>query len=321
MLRPLWRLTGRVGGQRAAAAVFLCSFRFLMSETTTCFPGMMPHAQQFQATVDGVRQLARDTWAVRLHQPELAQSIVPGQFFMIRPDSGSDPLLGRPFALYDIWCDEDGTPAGVEFGYVVVGKLTSLMSSWQPGVGVSVWGPLGNGFPVPTARRLICVAGGIGQTPFLGVAREALGLQQYGQPARELIQPPEEVTLCYGVRTADYAAGLDDFDQPGLTVQVATDDGSLGHHGLVTDLLNRQLDTGTEDVQVYCCGPEPMMKAVGEICISAGVPCWLSLETPMACGFGACFSCVTRVRVGEDDWDYRRTCVEGPVFRAEDLIL
>ena len=129
------------------------------------------------------------------------------------------------------------------------------------------------------------------------------------------------MTLCYGVRSAEYAAGLDDFQQPGLHIQVATDDGSLGHHGLVTDLLTEQLSTTGGETQVYCCGPEPMMKAVGQICIAAGVPCWLSLETPMACGVGACFSCVTKVRLSDDEWDYRRTCVEGPVFRADQLIL
>lgn len=292
-----------------------------MSDESSCLSGMMPHAQQYQATVDGVRQLARDTWAVRLRQPELAEAITPGQFFMIRPDAGSDPLLGRPFALYDTYCDPNGQPIGIEFGYVVVGKLTSLMSTWQPGTEVQLWGPLGNGFPAPSAKRLVCVAGGIGQTPFLGVAREALGLQTYGQPARTMGQSPPEVTLCYGVRSKEYAAGLDDFKQPGLNVKVATDDGSLGHHGLVTDLLNEQLQSGAEDVHVYCCGPEPMMKAVGTICMDANVPCWLSLETPMACGFGACFSCVTKVKISDDDWDYRRTCVEGPVFRAEQLIL
>ena len=295
-------------------------FCIAMSDESSCLSGMMPHAQQYQATVETVRQLARDTWAVRLRQSQLAQTITPGQFFMVRPESGSDPLLGRPFALYDIYCDSDGQPAGVEFGYVVVGKLTSLMTSWQPGTEVTVWGPLGNGFPVPSEKRLLCVAGGIGQTPFLGVAREALGLQAYGQPSRTMSQCPEEVTLCYGVRSKEYAAGLDDFQQPGLNVCVATDDGSLGHHGLVTDLLKEQLQPGTDGMQVYCCGPEPMMKAVGDICMDANVPCWLSLETPMACGFGACFSCVTKVKIG-DDWDYRRTCVEGPVFRAEQLLL
>lgn len=118
-------------------------------------------------------------------RPELAGSITPGQFFMIRPLTGSDPLLGRPFALFDVYRDASGKLAGVEFGFVKIGKLTSLMSQWTEGDEVSIWGPLGNGFPLADCRHLICVAGGIGQTPFLGVAREALGLATYGSPAAD----------------------------------------------------------------------------------------------------------------------------------------
>lgn len=265
--------------------------------------------------------MAQDTWAVKVHAPELAAAITPGQFFMIRPASGSDPLLGRPFALFDVYCDANGSPAGVEFGFVKVGKMTSLMSQWSSGDLVSIWGPLGNGFPIPECRHLICVAGGIGQTPFLGVAREALGLANYGKPARHIVQRPQTVSLCYGVRSKSYLAGLDDFAIPGLDLQIATDDGSFGHHGFVTSLLKNKLAQNRDGVHVYCCGPEPMMKAVAEICKLAAVPCWLSLETPMACGFGACFSCVTKVVEPDGSWDYRRTCVEGPVFRAEQLVL
>jgi len=265
--------------------------------------------------------MAKDTWAIRLRQPDLAQQITPGQFFMVRPADGSDPLLGRPFALYDTYADEDGRPVGVEFGFVVVGKLTSLMTRWRVGDTVEVWGPLGNGFPIPSAKHLICVAGGIGQTPFLAVAAESLGLKHYGLPQRQLPQNPKSVTLCYGVRSQDYLSGLDDFALPGLQIQVATDDGSYGQHGFVTELLQQQLDGGERDVEVYCCGPEPMMKAVAEVCSRASVKCWLSLETPMACGFGACFSCVTKVKESDGTWDYRRTCVEGPVFEAERLVL
>lgn len=293
----------------------------MSDSSAACLPGMVFSAAEHTAIVDGVRQMAENTWAVKLRVPELARQITPGQFFMIRPSSGSDPLLGRPFALYDIYSDESGLPVGVEFGYVVVGKLTSLMSSWKSGDTVSIWGPLGNGFPMPSTGNLVCVAGGIGQTPFLGVAREALGLQQYGSPARQLSSRPESVKLLYGVRSENYVAGLDDFDLTGLDVQVATDDGSFGHHGFVTELLQSELTAGTSETHVYCCGPEPMMKAVAEICAKKSVPCWLSLETPMACGFGACFSCVTKVREEDGSWDYRRTCVEGPVFEAERLIL
>ncbi len=264
-------------------------------KTTTNLPGMMLCAKQHMARVEAVRHMAQDTWAVKIHAPGLAASITPGQFFMIRPATGSDPLLGRPFALFDVYCDADGKRAGVEFGFVKVGKLTSLMSQWSDGDEVSIWGPLGNGFPIPDCRHLICVAGGIGQTPFLGVAREALGLATYGNPARQMARRPESVSLCYGVRSKNYLAGVDEFTIDGLDLEIATDDGSFGHHGFVTDLLKRQLASNRDEVHVYCCGPEPMMKAVAEICKQLSVPCWLSLETPMACGFGACFSCVTKV--------------------------
>ena len=293
----------------------------MTTDHSACLPGMISCARQYTATVEAVRPMARDTWAVRVYAPELAKAIVPGQFFMIRPTTGSDPLLGRPFALFDVYHDADGRPAGVEFGFVTVGKLTTLMSHWQEGEKVSLWGPLGNGFPVPECRHLICVAGGIGQTPFLGVIREAMGLASYGIPSRVVLLPPETVSLCYGVRSASYLAGLDEFHIPGLDLQIATDDGSAGHHGYVTELLKKSLTNMRDSVHVYCCGPEPMMKAVAELCQQQSVPCWLSLETPMACGFGACFSCVTKVREPDGSWDYRRTCVEGPVFRAEQLVL
>ena len=281
-------------------------------------PGLIPTAARRIATVVEQEQMATATYRIRLHCPELAAEIRPGQFFMLRVPDETDPLLGRPFALYDTY-EEDGKPAGVDFGYLVVGKLTKLMTRWNAGDPVEVWGPLGNGFPTPDCEHLIMVAGGIGQTPFLAVAREALGLKQYG---RQLESRPERVTLCYGARSQEYLAGLDDFAMPGLDVRTATDDGSAGHHGFVTDLLTDGLAIRpTDDTHVYCCGPEPMMEAVAKICKAANVPCWLSLETPMACGFGACFSCVVRVRIGEDEWDYRRTCVEGPVFPAESLVI
>ena len=149
-----------------------------------------PPCSALQATARVVEQeqIARNTYRLRLHCSEMAQRIVPGQFFMVRPARGSDPLLGRPFALFDTYDDEHGQPAGFDFGYVTVGKLTGLMPSWKVGDEVSVWGPLGNGFPIvpEKTKHLMCVAGGIGQTPFLAVARELLTSRRYGTPTREV---------------------------------------------------------------------------------------------------------------------------------------
>lgn len=264
--------------------------------------------------------MARDTYCLRLRCPEIAKQITPGQFFMVRLPGETDPILGRPFALYDIF-EENGEPVGIDFGYVVIGKMTSLLPRLKTGDAVEIWGPLGNGFPKPKGGRLLLVAGGIGQTPFLAVSREALGHYQYGSPARVVEKRPESVSLCYGVRSAEYLAGLDEFAAvKGLNVQIATDDGSRGRAGFVTALVGEALESATPPTAVYVCGPEPMMHATAELCAKHRVDCWLSLESPMACGFGACFSCVTKVRMPDGSWDYRRTCVEGPVFPACELV-
>ncbi len=284
-------------------------------ESSNCAP-----PQYLSATVIEQEQMARDTYRLRLECPQIAKIILPGQFFMVRESGVNDPLLGRPFALYDTYLDEAGQPAGLDFGYVVVGKLTTRMTHWQSGDQVEIWGPLGNGFPEPGNGPLAMVAGGIGQTPFLATAREALGLREYGQSQRTLTEFPEKVSLLYGARSKEYLAGLNDFQLEGLDVEVSTDDGTYGHHGYVTELLQQQIESATPPATIFCCGPEPMMEAVGKIAIKAGIECWLSLETPMACGFGACFSCVAKVRLSDGEWDYRRTCVEGPVFKAESLV-
>ena len=293
------------------------------SEHDLC--GLVPYAAQYQAVVTEQRLLAEQTFAVRIASPEFARLIRPGQFFMIRPAGGTDPLLGRPFALYDTILDDHGTPVAFEFAYHVIGKMTSLMSNWTSGTPVEIWGPLGNGFPVYTGNHLLCVGGGIGYTPFLATIRQALGLRRYGTPALPAPATPK-VSFCYGVQSKRFRADLSDFSTlTDLQTYITTDDGSEGRKGFVTEVVSELLTLSGEDRPdgVYCCGPEPMMRAVAQICRDANVPCWLSLETPMACGYGACFSCVTRVvdSNSPDGWDYRRTCVEGPVFRAEQLLL
>jgi dihydroorotate dehydrogenase electron transfer subunit len=257
--------------------------------------------------------LARQTYRIRLHSPELAQLIRPGQFLMLRLPSHSDPLLGRPFALYDTVLDGRGEPFAVDVVYLVVGKVTGLLAAARPSDKVEVWGPLGNGFPdLHGLDHVALVAGGIGQTPFLAHIRELLGTRGYGgRPARQGV---EHVSLYYGVRTADLAAGVDDFRAAGAAVHLASDDGSLGFRGYVTQLLEQH----APPKYLVGCGPEPMLRALAQLALRWGVPCHVSLETPMACGVGICFSCVTSVKT-TDGWDYRRVCVEGPVFDAAQL--
>ena len=292
--------------------------------------GCVPQAGHHILTVVENPCIARDTYRLRVHAPELARHVVPGQFFMVRVPGRTDPLLGRPFALFDTVLDEQRQPLGLDIVYLKVGKMTGLLSTLDAGDRVELWGPLGNGFPLPSAGRLVIVAGGVGQTPFLAVAREALGLRGYGVPTRTGPETPSSVTVCFGARNEAYFVGLEEFASlqqarpataPAFEVKLATDDGSRGHQGFVTQLAREVLEAPGEPAIVYCCGPEPMMHATAKLCQELGVECWLSLETPMACGFGVCFSCVTKVRLPDESWDYRRVCVEGPIFRAKELVL
>ncbi|MGE0757271.1 MAG: dihydroorotate dehydrogenase electron transfer subunit, partial [Pirellulaceae bacterium] len=259
-------------------------------------------------------RLARDTYRARVLCPEIAERITPGQFLMVRLAHRTDPLIGRPFALYDTAWDGAGRPQGVDFVYLVKGKFTSRLRECRPGTQLDVWGPLGNGFTPRPIRHVLMVAGGIGQTPFLAVARE-YGGRSYGRTRREVL-PAERLTLLYGARTAELLGGVDDFRAAGVDVRVATDDGTAGHHGLVTDLLQGLLREVEPGCRVLACGPEPMLAAVSALTDRFHVPCDVSLETPMACGIGVCFTCVARIRDSSGQWDYKRTCVDGPVFDA-----
>lgn len=259
-------------------------------------------------------RLADRTYRIRLDCPDIAAAIRPGQFVMLRLPNTTDPLLGRPFALYDNVLDAAGTPVGLDVVYLVVGKMTGRLTGVAAGATLGVWGPLGKPFlDVGTPERVTFVAGGIGQTPFLALARELLGTRGYGGDAPR--KRTERVALYYGVRTAALAAGVDDFRAAGVDVRLASDDGSVGFKGFVTQLLESHGKTGP----LVGCGPEPMLHALAKLAKGWGVPCQVSLETPMACGVGVCFSCVTKVTTPDGGWDYRRVCVDGPVFDAGGL--
>jgi len=279
------------------------------------------------AVLENVR-VARDTYRLRIACPRIAQQILPGQFVMLRLSGGDDPLLGRPLAAYAVVRDAEGRARGLDLVYVTVGRMTRRLAAAPSGTPLRVWGPLGNGFPPEPAEHLLIVAGGIGVTPFLMLAREYLGLDAYGRPPRA-VPRAKRVSMCYGARSVEDLAGLDDFRRAGVELHMATDDGSCGHKGFVTDLIEPVAGgassmSGAADIPVcrlVACGPEAMLRATAQIARRLGLPCQVSLERPMACGIGACFSCVARVRDASGQWDYRRTCVEGPVFNSEDVEL
>ena len=273
------------------------------------------HAAYQRAAIVAHARVAENTWRLRLDCPAIAAAATPGQFAMLRIPDRCDPLLARPLAVYDTFADAAG-PRHVDFIYLVHGKFTTALTALVPGDELVAWGPLGNGFGTQPADHLVLVAGGIGQTALLALGRERLGLARYGAPSRT---PPRarRVTFCWGARHAGMFGDVEDFRTAGCDVHLATLDGSAGVRGTVVDLLDGLFAAGVPDphaTRVACCGPEPMMAAVGRWAEARGLPCDVSLEAPMACGVGICFTCVAKVRDGQGGWDYRRTCIEGPVF-------
>jgi dihydroorotate dehydrogenase electron transfer subunit len=293
--------------------------------------------------------IARDTFRLRLGDAEMARALRAGQFVMIRPgpEGATDPLLGRALALYDVAYDAIGTPSAFDVVYLVIGRGTTALSLRRPGERLAVLGPLGNGFGPPPTGPVVFVAGGIGQTPFLALGRSWLQAagpyrgdfapvtakkgpapdtavqKQNGGIERETdaVAGPgpctAPVTLLYGVRTAALLAGVDDFRRAGIAVELATDDGTAGHHGFVTELLARRLARGERPAKVVGCGPPAMLATLAKLVAAHRIACDVSLESQMACGFGACFSCVAPIRQDDGSFDLRRVCVEGPVVPAD----
>lgn len=263
--------------------------------------------------------VAQNTYRMRIACPELTQTFRPGQFCMIRKPGVNDPLLGRPFAIYDLWQDESG--AGVDVMYLVVGKATAGFAELLPGQPIEIWGPLGNGFSLDSSvKHLIMLAGGIGQTPFLTLAKEALGKTGCG------CYTSPKITLCYGARSKDAFAGLDDFKKLGIDLALTTVDGTAPdsfdcRQGFATDPMKAIFESEPADGLFVCaCGPRPMLIAAQKLMNQYNVRGQMSLETPMACGLGICFTCVAKIQDDSGAWDYKRTCKEGPVFDASRIL-
>lgn len=266
-------------------------------------------------------RIAEETYLMRVEVEPIAQNVIPGQFVMVRLSGTDAPLIGRALAVYDVITDAGGVPRWIDLVYLRKGTFTTALAAAPLGTRVTVWGPLGNGFANRPCDRLIMAAGGIGQTPMLLLGREALGTQSFGQPPRDNGWA-KRVELIYGARRAGLLAGVEDFRQAGFDVTLCTDDGSAGQAKRVPDLLAETLAqlSSDETVRVVTCGPEIMMEKVSLVCQSSGIDCQVSMETPMACGIGICFSCVAQVRQdGPMEWDYKRTCVEGPIFDADQI--
>lgn len=228
----------------------------------------------------------------------------PGQFVMLSPGARTatprtDPLLPRPMAVYrEVG---EGRPE-IEILFKRHGRGTALLAEARPGERVGLFGPLGHGFPLADpGERAVLVAGGTG---IASVFELALRLRAAGTPLLVLL----------GARGASDLMGEADFADAGLPLRIATEDGSRGERGLVTALLEAEL-VSTTPTRVYACGPTAMMRRAAEIARGRDVPCLVSLENPMACGFGVCLGCAAPLQKG----GFALVCRDGPVFAAEQI--
>jgi len=240
----------------------------------------------------GYRRIAFDA-------PQIAASAAPGQFVHVRVPGLETSALRRPFSIFNA---EDGR---LELLYKTVGRGTAALAGVAVGDEVSVMGPLGHGFPVKCAGVPLMVGGGFGVAPLYFLARVL--------KAADLA--PE---LFVGGRTESDLLALDRFKALGVEVRAATNDGSFGAKGLVTDPLDDrliELRGKGEKFEIFACGPDPMLKAVAMRATGTGSKGWISMDRHMVCGVGACYACIQRTVRGNS-----RCCIEGPVFAAEDLV-
>jgi len=255
-------------------------------------------------------QLSPDYNVLALAAPEVSALARPGQFVMLKPGPHGALLLRRPYSVFEQLRDGIGRPIGLTVLSKKVGSGSALLYDAVAGTRVRCLGPLGQPFTVadpPTVALM--VAGGVGLAPFAMLAEA-------------LVSRGVRASLLYGARTAAEHFCLDRFEQPSLRVVLATEDGSAGEHGRVTRPLEDELARTPADqpVQVYACGPEPMLEAVARLAAAHGRQCELAMERLMGCGMGGCYSCVVRMRDPSGATRYVRSCIDGPVLRGEDIV-
>lgn len=239
----------------------------------------------------------------------------PGQFLMIGAGADSaamrrDPLLPRPMAVYrnlsalEAPPEGEASPARIELLYRVVGRGTTLLAETEPGQTLGVVGPLGRGFPIEGgAAPALLVGGGTGIASLFELAGALLAV---GRP----------VCVALGARTERDLIGRGDFESlSGLSLTCTTEDGSFGRRGRVTEALAEWIERFGSEAAVFACGPTPMMRACAELAEIHSMRCWVSLENPMACGFGVCLGCAAP----RQDGGFSLVCRDGPVFEAREI--
>ena len=258
---------------------------------------------QIDARILENRRVQGDYFQIDFAAPELARDTQPGQFVHVRIPFMEHRVLRRPFSIYNV---EPATGV-LSVIYKVIGEGTACLSKAPPGTVASLLGSLGCGFTVPMADvQPVIVAGGYGCAATYLLARRS----------------PRKPICLFGARTTGDLLLVREFRDLGCDVRIATNDGSTGHHGFVTALLEPLLTMPQPlPLAVAACGPNPMLKAVAKDLLLHKMDGEISLDHAMCCGVGACFACVIKRQADNaQGWEYARTCIDGPVFPASQTV-
>lgn len=257
---------------------------------------------QIKAKIIFHKRLSGNYWFLEFESGLIAKNASPGQFVNIKVSDTFEPLLRRPISIHGVEASK------VKLVYEALGQGTRALSCRKPGEVLDIIGPLGKGFSYkqPTKAgpiKNILIAGGMGIAPLFFLAQKI-----------KITKP----LILIGAKNKNQLLGEAAFKKLGAQVQVATDNGSKGFEGKVTDLLERILEENrkTEKLKnlIYACGPRPMLKVIAQIALKNKINAQLSLEEHLACGIGACLGCVVATKSG-----YRRVCKDGPVFYSDEL--
>lgn len=242
------------------------------------------------------QKYSADYYYLVLAPPVTLPSMHPGQFVQVLITGSQPTYLRRPISVYEV------DPVNNTFSLLIkkLGAGTRHLSQIQAGDMLNVVYPLGNSFTIPSAGSVLLVGGGVGMAPMLMLASQ-------------IDHANSKVDIIIGGRTAEDIIAPEKFQQYG-SLHITTNDGTLGEQGFVTQ--HSILAEGVAKYnRIYACGPDAMMKAVARLAVKDNVPCEVSLENLMACGFGACLCCIAETTTGN-----KTTCVEGPVFNINDLV-
>ena len=264
----------------------------------------MPKKKVKKAVVASNRRVAADHFVIDVHAPYLAKSSKPGQFVMVKvSEKTTDPLLRIPLGVHEIGRKR------ISLLYKVVGTATEILSSRRDGTEVDILGPLGNGFDTRISRGAdgpaLLLGGGHGAAPLYALAKE-------------LLLKKKKVEVFLGAGTAAHIVCASQLKKRGARVHLATEDGTRGFKGYVTDLFRERLAkakrTDPDRCSLYACGPRPMLACLYSIINGKISRAQVSLDAYMACGIGACLGCAVRTRAG-----YKMVCKDGPVFDIDEI--